>query len=92
MKFGTLKTKIETLLSESYKRNTFKNEIKNFRTLVLENKKFAKLFQVYNELNSNKGLDDSSSNDFINECIKIYENTVNKITNKELNILLNRKL
>lgn len=87
MKFGLLKTKIETLLSESYKRNTFKNEIKTFKKLVLENKKVAKLFQVYNELSINKGMDTSISNDFINECIKIYENNINKLTMKELSIL-----
>lgn len=89
MKFGLLKTKIETLLTESYKKNTFKNEIKTFKILVLENKKISKLFQIYNELNSNKGLDDSMANDYINECIKIYENSVNKITVKELTILEN---
>ena len=89
MKFGILKTKIETLLSESYKKNTFKNEIKNFGKLVLENNKIAKLFQVYNELDSNKGLDDSSANDFINECIKIYENTINKLTSKEIYLIEN---
>lgn len=87
MKFGLLKTKIETLLSESYKRNTFKNEIKTFKKLVLENKKIGKLFQVYNELSTNKGIDVSISNDFINECIKIYENNINKLTPKELSIL-----
>jgi len=89
MKFGILKTKIEKLLSESYKKDTFKHEIKKFKTLVLESNKFAKLFQVYNELNSNKGLDETSANDFINECIKIYENTVNKITVKELTLIEN---
>lgn len=87
MKFGLLKTKIETLLSESYKRNTFKNEIKTFKKLVLENKKIGKLFQVYNELSTNKGIDVSISNDFINECIKIYENNINKLTPKEVSIL-----
>lgn len=89
MKFGLLKTKIEKLLTESYKKNTFKNEIKTFKVLVLENKKISKLFQIYNELSSNKGMDDTMSNDYINECIKIYENSVNKITNKELTILEN---
>lgn len=87
MKFGLLKTKIEKLLTESYKKNTFKKEIKLFKTLVLENKKFSKLFQVYNELSSNKGLDESMANDYINECIKIYENSVNKITPKEVSLL-----
>jgi len=89
MKFGLLKTKIETLLSESYRKDSFKNEIKRFKTLVLENKKFAKLFQVYNELNSNKGLDNSMSDDFINECVKIYENTINKVSSKEISRLEN---
>jgi len=87
MKFGLLKTKIEKLLTESYKKNTFKKEIKLFKTLVLENKKFSKLFQVYNELSSNKGLDESMANDYINECIKIYENSINKITSKEFSLL-----
>lgn len=89
MKFGILKTKIETLLSESYKKDTFRTEIKNFRKLVLENKKIGRLFQLYNELNSNKGLDDYTSTEYINECIKIYENNINKITRKELDLLEN---
>lgn len=87
MKFGILKSKIERLLSESYKKNTFKNEIKNFKYLVLENKKISKLFQVYNELSSNKGLDEYTANEYINECIKIYENNINKLTTKEIDLL-----
>ena len=31
MKFGILKSQIESVLSESYKNNTFKSEIKNFK-------------------------------------------------------------
>ena len=84
MKFGLLKTKIETVLTESYKKNSFKNEIKVFKKLVLENKKISKLFQIYNELDKNKGLDESTANDYINECIKIYENSVNTITDKDI--------
>jgi len=89
MKFGIIKSKIESLLSESYKKDTFKKEIKKFKTFILENNKFAKLFQIYNELNMNKGLDETSANDFINECIKIYENTINKISYKEIYLLEN---
>lgn len=84
MKFGLLKTKIETILTESYKKNSFKNEIKIFKKLVLENKKISKLFQIYNELNKNKGLDESTANDYINECIKIYENSINTVTDKDI--------
>lgn len=89
MKFGILKSKIEKLLTESYRKNNFSNEIKVFKKLVLENKKISKLFQIYNELNSNKGLDESTANDYINECIKIYENSVNKLTKNEITLLEN---
>lgn len=34
MKFGILKSKIETLLSESYVKNTFKKEIEFFKKSI----------------------------------------------------------
>ena len=85
MKFGILKSKIENVLLESYKNNTFKNELKTFKKLVIENKNVAKIFYLYDELSSPKGLNESYSNDYINECIKIYENTVNKIKQSDIN-------
>jgi hypothetical protein len=84
MKFGILKSKIENVLLESYAKDTFKNEIKNFKKLVLENKNISKLFYLYDELNSPKGLNESYAREYINECIKMYENTVNKITQSDL--------
>lgn len=87
MKFGLLKTKIEKLLSESYKNDSFKTQIKNFKYFVLENKKISRIFQIYNELGVNKGLDESTANDYINECVKIYENNINKLTSKEIGML-----
>ena len=85
MKFGILKSKIENVLLESYKNNTFKDELKTFKKLVIENKNVAKIFYLYDELNTPKGLNESYSNDYINECIKIYENTVNKINQSDIN-------
>ena len=85
MKFGILKSKIENVLLESYKKNTFKDELKTFKKLVIENKNVAKIFYLYDELNTPKGLNESYSNDYINECIKIYENTVNKINQSDIN-------
>jgi hypothetical protein len=79
MKFGIIKSKIEKVLLESYSKNTFKEEIKKFNSLVLENKNISKLFYLYDELSSNKGLTESIAKDYINESIKIYENTLNKI-------------
>jgi hypothetical protein len=84
MKFGILKSKIENVLLESYKKNTFKTEVKNFKKLVLENKSISKIFYLYNELSSNKGMESDVVSDYINECITIYENTINKIDNNDI--------
>lgn len=40
---------------------------------------YQRLFYLYDELNSNKGLNESVVDDYIHECITIYENTVNKV-------------
>jgi hypothetical protein len=84
MKFGILKSKIENVLLESYKVNTFKNELKTFKKLVIENKNVAKIFYLYDELNTPKGLNESYVNEFINESIKLYDKSISKITKTEL--------
>jgi hypothetical protein len=84
MKFGLLKSKIEKQLIESYSNGMFKSEMKYFKKLVLENKNIGRLFYLYDELNSNKGMDSSIVNDYINECITIYENTINKVKKSQL--------
>lgn len=89
MKFGILKSKIEKVLLESYSNDTFKNELKNFKTNVLDKKNIAKVFYLYDELNSKKGLNESYVNEYIHECITIYENSLNKIKPSDLQILKN---
>ena len=84
MKFGILKSKIENVLLESYKNNTFKDELKTFKKLVIENKNVAKIFYLYDELSSPKGLNESYVNEFINESIKLYDKSISKITKIEL--------
>lgn len=87
MNFGILKSKIENTLLESYKKGTFKDEMKNFKKLVLENKNVSKLFYLYDDLSTNKGLHSEVVNDYINECVVIYENTVNKLKGEDINKL-----
>ena len=87
VKFGILKTKIEALLLESYSNNTFKNEIKTFNKLVLGNKNISKLFYLYDELNSNKGLSESIAKEFVFESITLYENLINKVQNKDIKLI-----
>lgn len=84
MKFGVLKSKIEKCLIESYNKNTFKDNIFIFNELVKNNKNISKLYYLYDELSSKKGLSESLANDYINESITIYENVVNKISKKNI--------
>jgi hypothetical protein len=87
IKFGILKSKIENVLLEAYSKDAFKQELKTFKKLVLENKNISKLFYLYDELNSPKGLNESYCREYINECITIYENTINKVKPSEIKIL-----
>jgi len=79
MKFGILKSKVDRRLLESYSNQTFQKELKTFKKLVLENSNISKLFYLYDELKTNQGLNESVLEDYINECTKIYENTISKI-------------
>lgn len=84
MKFGILKSKIENKLVESYKNNTIKKEMPKFNQLVLKNKNISKLFYLYDELSVNKGLNESIANEYINQSITVYENSINKISKNDV--------
>lgn len=84
MKFGLIKSKIEKLLTESYKKNSFKDTLFVFKELVLENKNISKIYYLYDELSSNKGLNESTAFELVNQSIIVYENTFNKIPKKNL--------
>jgi hypothetical protein len=87
MKFGELKSKVENVLMESYIKGTFKSELKNFKNYVLSNKNVTKLFYLYDELNSNKGLNESVVDSFIKECTDTYEKTMANIKTSQLNVI-----
>lgn len=82
--FGILKSKIENRLTESYGKDTLKKDLVQFKKLVLENKNISKLYYLYDDLSSKKGLNESIVDDYINSCITIYENSINKITTKNI--------
>ena len=84
MKFGLIKSRIENILTEGFVNSTFKDQMFVFEELVLKNKNVKKLYFLYDELSSNKGLDKNLAENFINECTIVFENTVNKITINEI--------
>lgn len=84
MKFGELKSKIEKCLTETYGKNSMKKDLFVFKELVLKNKNVSKLFYLYDELSSKKGLNEDVANEFVNQAIIVYENTINKISPKTI--------
>lgn len=81
MKFGLLKSKIEKHLLESYQKGTFKNEIKIFKKVVLEDTKISKLYSLYDELSKHKGFDKTYAEEYLKESTELYNrNTPNKET------------
>jgi len=82
VKFGLLKSKIETILVDSFPVGSFKYEMKNFKSYVLENKKILKAFHLYNELSDKKNLSESFAKDFVDESINVYKSI--NLTKKDL--------
>lgn len=85
MEFGLLKSKIETKLVESYKKDSFNTDIKTFKKLVLENKEVSKMFYLYDELSKEKGYEKSFADDYLNECIDLIDRV--SINKKSLSLL-----
>lgn len=87
MKFGLLKSKIEKYLIESYENGTFDDALFVFNQMVSKNKNVSKLYYLYDELSKKKGLSENVANEYLNESINLYENTINKINRTTYNEL-----
>jgi hypothetical protein len=72
MEFGLIKSKIEKKLSDSYMNESFKKEFATFKKLVLDNESLSKAFHIYNELGEKKGYGDRFAEDFLEECVDLY--------------------
>ena len=57
--FGKIKSKIEKLLEKSYGTDNFKTYLKGFKKNVLNKKNISEMYFLYDELSSNKGLNES---------------------------------
>lgn len=73
MKIGLIKSKVEKILVESMSDNTFKDKIKTFKSLVLEDKNIAKAFYLYDIIDRKRGLNPNDADLFINECVRQFE-------------------
>jgi len=85
MEFGILKSKIEKKLTESYSKNNFNKEIKTFKDVVLKNDSISRAYHIYNEISKSKGFDKKFAEDYVNECIDIFNRI--KFSKKSISLL-----
>tara|TARA_R110000803_G_scaffold35710_3_gene77067 strand:+ start:15005 stop:15739 length:735 start_codon:yes stop_codon:yes gene_type:complete len=75
-KFGQIKSNIESLMVESYSKNSFKSNTISFKKNIIDNAKLAEAYFLYDELSKNKGLSNDILDDYINESIEIIKKIV----------------
>jgi hypothetical protein len=71
--FGTIKTKIEKVSAELYKKPEFKGFISELKIMVLENKDISELYYIYDDLSKSKGLPKDIADDYLNETLEYSE-------------------
>jgi len=80
MTFGQLKSIIEENLLNSYKNEAeFKKTLREFKGNVLKNKKFSKLFSVYEQLSTPQGLSEKEADIFLNEGLNLISKIIHSI-------------
>ena len=79
--FGYIKTKIEKVFSKGHYDKDFKKNIKEFKKHVLDQKSIAEAYFLYDELSSQKGLNESIVDDYISESFEHLKNIID--TNKK---------
>ncbi len=82
--FGAIKTKIEKASIRLYKNNKFKKFIKDFNDMVLENKDISEIYYIYDDLSSNKGINEDIVDDYVNESIEYIQILIDN-NKKEIN-------
>ena len=92
--FGQIKSNIESLLSESYGKPSFKNHMKSFKKNILENKKLAEAYYLYDELSKKKGMSKDILDDYVNESFDTLKSVLNSQESKlkEVNMWVSENL
>ena len=79
--FGYIKTKIEKVFSKGHYDKDFKKNIKEFKKYVLDQKPIAEAYFLYDELSSQKGLNENVVDDYISESFEHLKTIID--TNKK---------
>ena len=76
-KFGNIKSKIEKVLVSSYGKDSFKSNLKEFKSRILGDKSLAEAYYLYDELNSQKGFTKEIATEYVNESFEKLNDIIN---------------
>jgi|TARA_R110000803_G_scaffold46711_2_gene97961 hypothetical protein len=76
-KFGNIKSKIEKVLVSSYGKDSFKSNLKEFKSRILSDKSLAEAYYLYDELNSQKGFTKEIATEYVNESFEKLNDIIN---------------
>lgn len=93
-KFGQIKSGIESLLTKSYGKPSFKTHMKSFKKNVLNNKKISEAYYLYDELSNKKGMSKDIVDDYVNESIETLKSIITSESKKikEINMWVSENL
>ena len=77
-RFGQIKSNIENLLANSYGKDSFKSNIKEFKNRVLSNKNISEIYYIYDDLSSKKGINKDIASDYVNESLEKLVSLISK--------------
>jgi hypothetical protein len=80
MTFGMLKSIIEENLVSSYKDSeSFKKVIKEFKHNILNDKKISKIYSIYDDLYSQKGLSVEDAKEYLSESLSLIRHLLQSV-------------
>lgn len=77
-RFGQIKSNIENLLANSYGKDSFKSNIKEFKNRVLSNKNISEIYYIYDDLSSKKGINKDIASEYVNESLEKLVSLISK--------------
>lgn len=80
MTFGMLKSAIEENLISSYKNpDSFKKTIKEFKHNILSDKKISKIYSIYDDLYTPKGLSIEDAKEYLSESMSLIRHLLQSV-------------
>lgn len=80
MTFGQIKTNIENKLMNSYKNEKeFKKNILEFKKDILQKKSLSKLYNLYDQLSTPQGMNESLAKEYLNEGLDLISKLISDV-------------